>query len=427
LIIFIKYASLNIKVYHYFYDNMIKKDLEDILKQKNVQLASEEFFGVNRFVEFLPDLADVQWRAIYKNSNWYNDAWCPEGEHLASGSLGYGQLWGAEITVNGKRLSPQEVISFYRNLNKRRNSTFKADAKKICEPLHKVFNEEAISDSESFELHRFGMIDGEGELTYAGACCLEVGVPQEKQLRSLHRKDHLAKLKEAILAVDHNKYKPKETPYFTHFVEKKLKKLLTPNLKSLVQGNFDDTEQLDEIDQQFRQELQVSLCDLLGIGMIRPHFAYGFLRPFDRKLKPFVGSLTNIKKQTIDHLIKKLGKEEVASGVYSFLSEYFVSQPLSSQGAVFSQLREFMDETDILEEEKVRGIDLLIADGNGMDSKQGHAGVRGSIEVFKRLSPKRMLLTHINHHTSRAIIMEAIRGHGNIDVAYDGLQIEVET
>ncbi len=85
------------------------------------------------------------------------------------------------------------------------------------------------------------------------------------------------------------------------------------------------------------------------------------------------------------------------------------------------------DFSKILEEEKVRGIDLLIADGNGMDSKQGHAGVRGSIEVFKRLSPKRMLLTHINHHTSRAIIMEAIRGHGNIDVAYDGLQIEVET
>lgn len=83
------------------------------------------------------------------------------------------------------------------------------------------------------------------------------------------------------------------------------------------------------------------------------------------------------------------------------------------------------DYNAILEEEKVRGIDLLISDGSGMDPKEGHVGINGSIEVYNQLQPRKMVITHINHTTSHQSLTEYVQSKGNIEIAYDGKVIEI--
>ncbi len=37
---------------------------------RRVQLAGEEFFGLNRFMDNFPDVADIQWWSLYKEGSW---------------------------------------------------------------------------------------------------------------------------------------------------------------------------------------------------------------------------------------------------------------------------------------------------------------------------------------------------------------------
>ncbi|MFH1439493.1 MAG: MBL fold metallo-hydrolase [Candidatus Woesearchaeota archaeon] len=56
------------------------------------------------------------------------------------------------------------------------------------------------------------------------------------------------------------------------------------------------------------------------------------------------------------------------------------------------------DYNDIIESDKLKKVDLLVSDGAGMDNKKiGHVGVIGSIEIYKKFKPKKMILTHISH------------------------------
>ncbi len=84
------------------------------------------------------------------------------------------------------------------------------------------------------------------------------------------------------------------------------------------------------------------------------------------------------------------------------------------------------DYNKILEPEKVKDLDLIISDGNGFENMgHGHVGVKGSIEVYKKLNPKKMILTHIRHTTEHNEMQEFVEQYGNIEIAYDGMEIEV--
>lgn len=82
------------------------------------------------------------------------------------------------------------------------------------------------------------------------------------------------------------------------------------------------------------------------------------------------------------------------------------------------------DYNEILEPEKLKNLDLLISDGNGFDySKTGHMGIKGSIDIFKRFRPQRMLIIHIKHTTGHKFLNDYVRKFGNIEIAFDGMKI----
>jgi phosphoribosyl 1,2-cyclic phosphate phosphodiesterase len=82
------------------------------------------------------------------------------------------------------------------------------------------------------------------------------------------------------------------------------------------------------------------------------------------------------------------------------------------------------DYSEILEPEKVRNLDLLIADGATFESKWGHAGIKGGVEVYKKIMPKRMLFTHVGHSSPQKELKKFVERYGNIGVAYDGMVIK---
>lgn len=84
------------------------------------------------------------------------------------------------------------------------------------------------------------------------------------------------------------------------------------------------------------------------------------------------------------------------------------------------------DFNKILEIEKLKDCDLIISDGNGLDNiGHGHVGINGSIEIYNILKPKKMILTHLTHTMSHKDIVEYVKKYGNIDVAYDGMELEL--
>lgn len=94
------------------------------LNLRNTQLAGEEFFALNRFMVNYPDIADIQWWAVYQNGSWALDTWNPEGEHLDTGSNGWGNLVGSVMKVNGRVLNPNEMFAFYRTMRLRNERGF---------------------------------------------------------------------------------------------------------------------------------------------------------------------------------------------------------------------------------------------------------------------------------------------------------------
>ena len=84
------------------------------------------------------------------------------------------------------------------------------------------------------------------------------------------------------------------------------------------------------------------------------------------------------------------------------------------------------DYNKILEHEKIEGLDLIISDGNEMDDLgHGHVGINGSIEVYKKYKPKKMILTHLKHDLEHYETQEYVKKFGNIDIAYDGMEVTI--
>jgi hypothetical protein len=86
----------------------------------NVQLVSEEYFGVNRHVTYLPDVADIEWQAVFNSGDWHLETWNDRGEHQSEGLGGAGELVGGSMKLNGKLLTPEEIVSFGRTIKRRK-------------------------------------------------------------------------------------------------------------------------------------------------------------------------------------------------------------------------------------------------------------------------------------------------------------------
>lgn len=85
------------------------------------------------------------------------------------------------------------------------------------------------------------------------------------------------------------------------------------------------------------------------------------------------------------------------------------------------------DYNEVLEPEKLKKLDLLISDGDGFDySKTGHMGVKGSIDIFKKFNPKRMIITHIKHTKSHKSLNDYVKKFGNIEIAFDAMELEIK-
>lgn len=84
------------------------------------------------------------------------------------------------------------------------------------------------------------------------------------------------------------------------------------------------------------------------------------------------------------------------------------------------------DFNKIIEIEKLIDCDLIISDGNGLDNiGHGHVGINGSIEIYNKLKPKKMILTHLKHTMSHNDVVKYVKEYGNIEVAYDGMELEL--
>lgn len=85
------------------------------------------------------------------------------------------------------------------------------------------------------------------------------------------------------------------------------------------------------------------------------------------------------------------------------------------------------DYNRIIEIEKLKDCDLIISDGDGINNIGcGHVGINGSIEIYDLLKPKRMILTHFKHDMSYKDMVNYIKEYGNIDIAYDGMELQLQ-
>ncbi|MFA7654292.1 MAG: MBL fold metallo-hydrolase [Candidatus Magasanikbacteria bacterium] len=124
----------------------------------------------------------------------------------------------------------------------------------------------------------------------------------------------------------------------------------------------------------------------------------------------------------------KVGNTTIAPIKLEHQKDY-IKTPVPCVGFIFQtknyRFAYLSDYSKILESKKLDNLDLLISDGNGMKPKHGHVGVMGSVEVYKNLKPKKMLLTHIRHSTEHIDTTKFVKQFGNIEVAYDGLEIDI--
>lgn len=129
------------------------------------------------------------------------------------------------------------------------------------------------------------------------------------------------------------------------------------------------------------------------------------------EFKPF--SIDNISIDTVKLEHKKDWGADVPCYGYIFSSNNFK----------FAYMSDF---NKIIEIEKLKDCDLIISDGNGLDNiGHGHVGINGSIEMYNILKPKKMILTHLKHTMSHNDVVKYVKEYGNIDVAYDGMELEL--
>ena len=132
------------------------------------------------------------------------------------------------------------------------------------------------------------------------------------------------------------------------------------------------------------------------------------IRPFAKK------TIENITIDTVKLEHKKNYTDE-ETPCYGYI---FESQSL--------KVAYISDYNKILEPNKLKNCDIIISDGNGMcDVGNGHVGIDGSIEIYKQLKPKKMILTHLKHNMSHNDMIKYVKEHGNIDIAFDGMKIKI--
>lgn len=102
--------------------------------------------------------------------------------------------------------------------------------------------------------------------------------------------------------------------------------------------------------------------------------------------------------------------------------------PVHSCGYLFSSptftFAYLTDYAWIVNEKMLEEIDLIISDSSGLKPGKGHPGIEGALELFHRVKPKRMLLTHVNHSLKHTEILHHLKNEPAVDVAFDGMIIE---
>ena len=173
-----------------------RTNVESRLSMRNVQLAGEEFFGLNRFMPSYADVADVQWWAVYKDGGWDLDRWNPEGEHLDTRMGGWGDLVGSVLKVNGRVLSPEETIAFYRTIKLRNEMKYMNEQSRqaletMLRDLDGVRRLLPRRSEEALELaHDLGLVDANGRsLTYVGKSMITRTKATERKQRQLTERD----------------------------------------------------------------------------------------------------------------------------------------------------------------------------------------------------------------------------------------------
>ncbi len=161
------------------------------LSMPNSQLAGEEFFALNRFMPNYADIADVQWWSVYRDGSWGLDTWNPQGEHLDTGVNGWGDLVGSVIKLNGKVLTPQEMIGFYRAIRLRNERGFMTeDSLEVLQSLMRALDTEGSLPrryEEQIETaHDLGLVGPDGKtLTYTGKSMITPVTARERKQRQI--------------------------------------------------------------------------------------------------------------------------------------------------------------------------------------------------------------------------------------------------
>ena len=169
--------------------------VSDALSRPRAQMAGEEFFALNRFMADFPDIADIQWWAVYENGSWRLDTWNPEGEHLDTGFDGWGQLVGSVMKVNGRVLNPSEMIAFYRTVKLRDERGFMTaqSLQSLQAMLSAVEREGSLPKRYEEQLeaaHDLGLVDASGKaLTYAGKSMITQVKARQRKERQLAETD----------------------------------------------------------------------------------------------------------------------------------------------------------------------------------------------------------------------------------------------
>lgn len=131
---------------------------------------------------------------------------------------------------------------------------------------------------------------------------------------------------------------------------------------------------------------------------------------------------------TIQNFSKKIVNGVSIDAIKLEHKKDFASREIPCYGYVFRSKKfsfaYLSDYSKILEPEKLKDLDLIISDGAYIEPKYGHVGVEGSIEIFNEFKPKKMILTHLSHHSLHNDLSKKLKKFGNIDVAYDGLVIK---
>ena len=89
----------------------------------------------------------------------------------------------------------------------------------------------------------------------------------------------------------------------------------------------------------------------------------------------------------------------------------------------FAYLTDF-NHIDDCELEKLMNLDLLIIDALRIEKHISHLSLNEALELIRKISPKKAILTHMSHHMGLHDDICATLPK-NVTLAYDGLQIKL--